>query len=316
VFTASPIDAVITWVDGRDPLHIAARSAYMEQAAGPLHENAVNPHRWGSADEIYFCLRSIARNAPWIRKIWIVVDRVAPDLTRLPPELRAKINIVLHAAIFRDFSDALPTFNSLAIETVLWRIEGLAERFVYFNDDCFLTAPLVPGDLFDGMAPVLRGKWVNYADHVGREKRMRNPAKFNHYMQINAARIAGFEADRIFAAAHIAHPMRRSVLARLFLAHGARFEANLRHRFRDISQFLPQGLHNHACIASGEVSFAPRKDHLHIKSGCAPDGIAKRLADIPAKGIKFLCVNDLPQLEAAVAQASQLIEAAISGKRA
>jgi hypothetical protein len=45
-------------------------------------------------------------------------------------------------------ADALPTFNSHAIETSLHHIPGLAEHWLYFNDDFFLGRPLRPEALF------------------------------------------------------------------------------------------------------------------------------------------------------------------------
>ena len=48
-----------------------------------------------------------------------------------------RVRVVPHEAIFPDIT-ALPTFSSHAIEACLWRIEGLSEHFVYFNDDMFL----------------------------------------------------------------------------------------------------------------------------------------------------------------------------------
>ena len=45
-------------------------------------------------------------------------------------------------------ADALPTFNSHAIETSLHLIPDLAEHFVYFNDDFFLGRPIRPEALF------------------------------------------------------------------------------------------------------------------------------------------------------------------------
>jgi len=36
----------------------------------------------------------------------------------------------------------------LAIETMLWRIEGLADRFLYFKDDMMLVGPVKPADFF------------------------------------------------------------------------------------------------------------------------------------------------------------------------
>lgn len=308
------IDAVITWVDGDDPVHLAKRRHYHPQT--PLNANAVNPHRWACNDELSYCLRSIANHAPWIGRIWIITDAQEPDLSRLPLDLVDRIAIVDHRILFAGHESALPTFNSLAIETLLWRIPGLAEHFVYFNDDVFLTGPLAPGDLFRDNAPVLRGGWADQrtiaADPASRD----DPTLLNALTQINAATLAGFGAERIFRAAHVVHPLRRSVLAQLYDQHRAAFIANIGHRFRCVSQFLPQGLHNHACIAAGEAVLHTGEDHLHLRTGAVHDyplpHVLAYLARALQPQFKFLCVNDLPQVEAAIPETRGWIERAIA----
>jgi hypothetical protein len=313
------IDAVITWVDGSDPAHRAKRETWLARASGS-GENATNPHRWACSDELRYCLTSIANNAPWIGRIWIVTDAQSPDLTRLPASLRAKIAIIDHRVLFAGHETALPTFNSLAIESLLWRIPGLAEHFVYFNDDVFLTAPLSPGDVFAGDAPVLRGKWVDHRPVVANPAARDDPARLNDFTQINAAALLGFGAARVFAAAHVVHPMRQSVFAALWETHRTAFISNLGHRFRDIGQFLPQALHNHACLRAGDCVVTAVDDHLHLRTGAVAD---YSLADVRAylvrathPGMKFLCVNDLPQVEAVIPDTRQWIEAAIADVRA
>jgi hypothetical protein len=312
-----PIDAVITWVDGTTPRHRANRLHHMAQSSTPLHENAANPHRWLNNDEILYCLQSIANHAPWTRKIWVVVDEDAPDLSTLPPALRAKIHIAHHADIFAGFTDHLPTFNSLAIETMLWRIDGLAERFMYFNDDVFITAPLQPHDMFHGQTPVLRGEWVDYSALLHTPDARADPALFNHFMQINAAKIAGYTPHHLFAAAHVVHPFLRTRMADLFERHRATFLNNITHRFRDLSQFLPQGLHNHASLHAGDAIISAADDHLHITSGQGNGRPANETQTLLERAtdpdIKFLCINDLPQLEALIPQTRDWITRAIGG---
>ena len=308
------IDAVITWVDGADPAHTRKRQRH--QPGAPRHANGINPHRWACSDELGYCLRSIANHAPWIGRIWIVTDAQTPDLSRLPAELVARISIVDHLTLFAGHEAALPTFNSLAIESLLWRIPGLAERFVYFNDDVFLTGPLNPGDVFQGHAPVLRGQWVDHgaiaADPASRD----DPARLNALTQINAAALAGFGPERLFAGAHVVHPLRRSVFAALFAAHPEAFFANIGHRFRCVSQFLPQALHNHACIAAGTAVLHLGADHLHLRTGAVHDyplpQVRAYLASALQPQFKFLCVNDLPEVEAAIPDTRDWIERAIA----
>ena len=314
---AEPIDAVITWVDGNRVNHRQKRHEYMAETPFPLHENAINPHRWVCNDEILYCLQSIDNFAPWTRTVWIVVDSETPDLSSLSHEIRAKIQFAYHRDIFKGFTEVLPTFNSLAIESLLWRIKGLSERFMYFNDDVFLTAPLKPTDVFQGLAPVLRGKWVDYSELLRSPEMRSDPAKFNHFMQMNAARIIGFDATMLFAAAHVVHPLRRSQMARLFDQHQENFVNNIKHRFRDLSQFLPQGLHNHACIADGDAVISTTDDHLHIWSGQgngrSPAETRTILQRAHNSDIKFLCVNDLPQLEEIIPEARDWLGRAIGG---
>lgn len=313
------IDAVITWVNGADPAHRSKRERFMAPVRGPLHENGTNPHRWACSDELGYCLRSIANNAPWIARIWIVTDAQAPDLAGLPAELRAKIALVDHRILFEGHDEALPTFNSLAIESMIWRIPALAERFIYFNDDVFLTAPLQPGDVFRGLDPVLRGKWVDYSALGSAPEQRGDPALLNRYTQVNAAAMLGFGAGHLFAGAHVIHPMRRSVFARLFDAHRAAFEANIAHRFRDVGQFLPQGLHNHACIKAGTCVVLGIDDHLHLRTGAVMDYPLDEVRAYLRKALrpefKFLCINDLPQVEAAIPDTRDWIERAIAGRR-
>ena len=311
-----PIDAVITWVNGSDNNHHMMRKHYMAQSEKPLHKNAINPHRWICSDEIFYCLKSIEHHAPWTRKIWIIVDNKAPDLSSLSNFLQSKIHITYHNEIFVGFEDVLPTFNSLAIETMLWRIEGLAEQFMYFNDDVFLTAPLAPQDVFVDKKPVLRGQWMNYSylehDFIQKD----NPANFNHYMQINAAKMMGFKANRLFNAAHVVHPFLRSGMKQLFSENPEALSTNIKHRFRDLTQFLPQGLHNHFSISKGQAIFQSSLDYLHIDSG---QGNGQPATEVWAllnpvtetNDIKMLCINDLPQLRSLIPELGTWLSRAI-----
>jgi hypothetical protein len=309
------VDAVITWVDGADPELKAKRDHYMSSASSPLHDNATNPHRWICSDELNFCLRSIANNAPWVRRVWIVTDNQIPDVTGLSPHFADKITIVDHRDIFAGFEDSLPTFNSLAIETMLWRISGLSENFLYFNDDVFLTAPVDVVDFFAPNGPVLRGKWVDYS-HLPDCEDSRDKARLlNHYNQINAADMIGYAADHVFDSAHVVHPMQRAVMAELFDTYRDAFTANAAYRFRCTQQFLPQSLHNHACLASGRAAILDTKDYLHVAVGAfdtwSKDDVHTYLSSAERHAIKFLCINDLPEVERNFPDARAWIEEAI-----
>ena len=313
-----PIDAVISWVDGLDPAHLQKRQIFMGSAPHLFHENATNPHRWACNGEIYLCLTSLEHNAPWLRKIWIIVDEQSPDLSRLSAALRAKVHLVDHSDIFANHGAALPTFNSLAIETFLWNIAGLSDRFIYFNDDVFLTAPCEKSDFFSPSGPILRGAWADFGALQNDPIQMADPTKFNHYMQLNAADLCGVPAQRLFRAAHVAHPCLRRTMVHLHSRFEAAFRDNARYQMRDIRQFSPQSLHNHACILQKTGTLHPVKDHYHIYSGQgvgAADGtipaLLQTIKDTP--DLKMLCVNDLPQLEALYPDIRSWLAQAVTG---
>lgn len=134
---AEPIDIVITTVDGSDPAWQEKFNAVMSaRAGGAALAKTVNAARFTHHDELRFVLRSIHYYAPYVRKIHIVTDAQCP---RWLDTDHPRINLVDH----KDIIDPqyLPTFNSDGIESCLWKIPGLSERFVYFNDDMLLTAP-------------------------------------------------------------------------------------------------------------------------------------------------------------------------------
>ncbi|MFC4292670.1 stealth family protein [Sphingorhabdus arenilitoris] len=311
------IDAVITWVDGDDPALRAKREHHLAHATAPLHGNGTNPHRWICSDELNFCLRSIANNAPWVRRVWIVTDNQIPQYAPLPPAFAAKIAVVDHREIFAGYEDALPTFNSLSIETMLWRIPGLADHFLYFNDDVFLTAPVEPADFFDGDAAVLRGGWADYSHLEVSDESRSDPSLLNHYNQINAAAMIGYSADQVFSSAHVVHPMLRRVMARLFDSYRAEFIRNAGHRFRDTQQFLAQALHNHACLSAGNAAILGMRDYLHVAVGAfnswTAEDVNAYLAGAERRNIKFLCINDLPEVERNFPDARARIVEAIGG---
>ena len=159
------IDAVITWVDGDDPRHKAKRQAFStpEMVA---KENVAGDTRFNNLGEIFYCVASINRFAPWINKIYLVTDEqdphLEPFLEQHFPEGYIPIEIIDHKTIFRGYEKYLPTFNSISIESMTWRIPGLSDRFVEFNDDLILAAPVTPEDFFTEKGIVCYATKSNY----------------------------------------------------------------------------------------------------------------------------------------------------------
>ena len=143
MMTMEPIDLVIPWVDGADPAWLAEKAAY----AAETGDARVNRYRdW---DNLQYVFRGIEKFLPWFRTVHFVT------WGHLPPWLNTdcpKLHIVNH----RDYipEEYLPTFSSHPIELNFHRIAGLAERFIYANDDTFFLSPRKPEDYFRDGLPV------------------------------------------------------------------------------------------------------------------------------------------------------------------
>ncbi len=150
--TDTSIDIVYTWVDGSDALWCKERDKHLFAATGLINQDASSKNKYRNRNELKYSMRSILAYAPWFHHIYIVTNGQVPKWLKKHP----KVTIVTHEQIFKD-KNYLPTFSSIAIEANLHRIPGLAEKYIYFNDDVFLAAPTVPEDFFmsDGKPKVI-----------------------------------------------------------------------------------------------------------------------------------------------------------------
>src|SRR6188472_4518862 len=224
------IDVVIAWVDGRDPKHRAKRKHHLADPGGDDEPEPVasKERRFSDNDEIRFCLRSIRNYAPWVRTIWLVTDNQIPAAIDRERAERDNVRIVDHRQIFRGYEQLLPTFNSRAIESMLWRIEGLADRFVYFNDDMMLVGPVEPTDFFSHDGKVkLQGRWSNWNEQLERGN------SFNGRGKLLGAEMLGYTSERFFSSSHMNYPLLRPAMAELFEEFKPAFLANAAYRFRN-----------------------------------------------------------------------------------
>ena len=143
-----PIDVVVLWVDGNDPAWQKEKAKYQPQTI--TDANAANRFRdWGL---MKYWFRAIENYVPWVRTIHFVTWGHTPDFLKLD---HPKLHIVRHEDYLP--KDCLPTFNACAIEMSIHKIEGLAEHFIFFNDDMFLLRPLSQICFFRKGLPVAKG---------------------------------------------------------------------------------------------------------------------------------------------------------------
>lgn len=246
--TEYPIDAVVTWVDGNDPAHKAKRARF-EKKNESANDDIGGDIRYTSVGEIKYCIASLLRFAPFLKTIWIVTDGQDPGLggflEKHFPGQSSKVKIVDHSVLYRGYEQYLPVFNSLSIETVLWRIPGLSEHFIYLNDDFMLVAPTSPSDYFIGEKPVCYAMWFSIP--FARLLQFLKPRKKGHkvftfkHSMVNAADVLG-EKWRFFRLGHNPQSMKVSTFREFFGNHPDIMEKNMSCRFREEHQFNPAEL--------------------------------------------------------------------------
>lgn len=303
-----PIDAVLTWVDGDDPAHRAKRNAYLQQLG--FKPKSASDTRFKSVGEIFYSVKSLFTFAPYVRTVFIVTDQQDPDLAGSGFFSQAeldRVRIIDHREIFLGFEDCLPTFNSLSIETLLYRIPGLAERFIYLNDDFFLIKATTPATFFPGGNPRLRGQLTLLPElrpvkilqkslmtllGMKQDKQKKDSFKL---AQAIAARLAG-SGRHYFRLGHTPHPVRKSTLAEYYRGHPDVLSHNIQFKLRHADQHSPIALANHLELKSGSCSTQRDINCLYVK----PDKtllLGRKLAasaDQPDK--LFSCVQSLDKV--------------------
>lgn len=305
------IDAIITWVDGSDPAHRARLQAFLQES-GLGRSAAAAPTRFGDCGEIDYCVASLLRFAPWIRKIHIVVDQQAPALIeRLKGSTyEDRVRVVDHREFFQGFEQHLPTFSNRSIECLMWRIPGLAERFIYLNDDFQLVRPVRAEDFFDEHGIVLRGQWrasglrrwklrlkamgAVVLRALGINSRSATARPGNHAAQALSAQLAGFP-DRYLQVQHLPHPMRKSVLAAYFTANPGAIANNVPHRLRTEGQFVTTALAAHLELAAGTARVDNRLTTIRLKPDSQDaSALARDMARADGdRAVAFSCVQSL-----------------------
>src|SRR5690554_4427002 len=135
------IDFVIPWVDGSDPKWQKVRNQF--------DDNNFIVSQYRDWDILKYWFRGVEKFAPWVNKIFFVTWGHVPEFLNLE---HPKLVIVRHEDYIP--KEYLPTFSANVIETNLHRIEGLSDKFVYFNDDVFITKKVTKEDFFKNGLPV------------------------------------------------------------------------------------------------------------------------------------------------------------------
>lgn len=134
------IDFVIAWLDSTDPIWQNAFHTYLPKNQSIYDLRCIRFRNW---ENLRYWFRGVERFAPWVNKVHFITCGQIPDWlnTNAP-----KLHVVKHTDYIPP--KFLPTFSSCPIALNLHRIEGLAEHFVFFDDDMFLIDKVRPENFF------------------------------------------------------------------------------------------------------------------------------------------------------------------------
>ena len=184
----------------------------------------------------------------------------------------------------------LPTHNSHAIEAQLHRIPGLAEHFLYSNDDMFFGR-LVEPELFFTSAGVSR--FVECEVRIGAGAPA--PARSGHDngLRVNRELLRGrFGRTIVRDLEHCATPLRRSVMAELEQTFPDDFARTAASRFRSATDVsVTNSLYHYYALMTGRAVTTKRPRVRYVQTTLT-DSLRRmeRLAN--RTDIDMFCLND------------------------
>lgn len=283
-----PIDAVYTWVDGDDPVWRERMLRARAEAEGvDFHPEAQAANRFQSRDELKYSLRSLEMYAPWIRHVYLVTDGQVPSWLDTTNE---RLTVVDHRDIYAD-PTVLPVFNSSAIITQLHHIEGLAEHYLYFNDDMFLGSDARPEQFWfgSGIAKVFSGSLPRAFGpaHHG------DAPHFNITKNIRSLMEAGLGRSVTQAIQHTPYPQRRSVNYEIEERFGDVVNATAGHRFRHHEDIALDQLFHYYAQATGRA-VPSHIDYRYLNVGVS-ESLPRLRRLLAARDATVFCLNDAPE---------------------
>ena len=257
------IDIVYLWCDSADRAWSAKRAACAKRLGLDLASSGNGDCRTRGNDDLKYALRSVAKCAPWIHRVFIVID---DDST--PPKWldlgNRRLRIVRHSEFMP--SELLPCFSSETIEHHIWGIEGLSERFLLANDDMMFFRRAEPSFFYaeDGY-PYCRYGGLKHAGDLSR---------FTVYRTnlMNSAKLLlgdyGENAELVKACSRYPHhgidAYLKSDMRACFEKYRSVLEPTIEFPFREISKYQ-RFLYLGYAIAEGHGHFKVARAHAAVR---------------------------------------------------
>lgn len=297
------IDIVLTWVDGNDKKWISQRNQYLVKEGQKIN-NSLDV-RYRDWDNLQYIFRGIEKYMPWAHKVHFVTWGHLPKWLNVN---HPKLHIVKH----EDFipKQYLPTFNSSVIELNVFRIPGLSEHFINFNDDMFVINKTKNTDFFQkglpcDMAcispqPVGRSEIYNTEfnnlqminDHFStldikhNIKQWINPVLYGQYA-LRTAIFMNFKTIIGIFETHVPASYNKSIIQHIWELEGDELDKSCHHKFRSIEDHN-EWLYRSWQLVSG--NFIPRSKDFGL---LVPASNFKKVKEVlNGHQYKTICIND------------------------
>ena len=285
------IDLVFSWVDGTDSAWQKARAARMQSYV--VGEGDDSEARFRQIDELRYALRSVHMFAPWVRRIFVASDSPKPAWLADHPS----VTFVRSEEFFADTS-VLPTHNSQAVESQLHHIPGLAEHFLYSNDDMFFGRAVSPAMFF---SPGGITKFIEASTRIGLGENNEVRSGFENAARVNR-RLLNERFGRVTTRhlEHAATPLRRSVMAELEAEFPAEFAATAASPFRASSNIsVTNSLYHYYALLTGHA-VAQENARVKYVDTTSRAGLADMTSLLASRDMDFFCLNDgsFPEIDA------------------
>ncbi|MBY6539292.1 stealth conserved region 3 domain-containing protein [Rhodococcus sp. BP-349] len=285
------IDLIFSWVDGTDVEWQAERAAMLREVV--VGEGDDHEARFRQIDELKYALRSVHLYAPWIRRIFVVTDSPKPGWLDDHPD----VTFVRSEEFFTDTS-VLPTYNSQAVECQLHHIDGLAEHFLYSNDDMFFGRPVGPQMFF---SPGGISMFVEAGTRIGLGSNDEQRSGFENAARVNR-RLLHDRFGRI-TTRHLEHapvPLRRSVMFELEKEFPDEFAATAASRFRASSNIsVTNSLYHYYALLTGRAVVQTQASVKYVDTTMR-SGLRDMDRLLAKRSMDFFCLNDgsFPEIDA------------------
>ncbi|WP_016933872.1 stealth family protein [Rhodococcus sp. R1101] len=297
------IDLVFSWVDGSSTSFQAERAKLMQNYV--VGEGDDSPARYRQIDELKYALRSVHMYAPWVRRIFVATDSPRPAWLTDDP----RVTFVRSEEFFADPS-ALPTYNSMAVESQLHHIPGLSEHFLYSNDDMFFGRRVSPSLFFSGGGV---GKFIECDVRIGLGRNHSSRSGFENSARMNRTLLQ----DRfgVTITRHLEHtpvPLRRSIMAEMEQEFADEFAATAASPFRAADNIsVTNSFYHYYTLLTGRAVQQTTAKVAYVDT-TVKTGLRRLDTILARRNLDLFCLNDgsTPEvdLELRTAKVTQFLE--------